>query len=69
MSRLARWLLAVVAINVTAFFFSRALLAGPDPEASWKFVPGLVWYVTLPVIVALAVALLVEKLVRAPRSR
>lgn len=53
---LVRLLIATAGLNIAAFFLSRALLDGADPEGWWNFLPALVWYFTLPLFAALAVS-------------
>ncbi len=53
---LVRSLVAVAGANAAALAMSSVLLDGPDPTGWWNFLPALVWYATLPVLAALAVA-------------
>jgi hypothetical protein len=50
------------ALAVVTFIASNALLGGPDPEGWWNYVPGVVFYGTLPFALLLPVVVAVQGL-------
>jgi len=45
----------LLATALVCFLLSNVLLEGPDPEGWWNFIPGILFYVSLWLILALTI--------------
>jgi hypothetical protein len=66
------WLKVFAGLLLTAvvsFAVSNVLLDGPDPEGWWNFVPGMIFYASIWLIVVLALVLALREVVANPIAR